>query len=273
MLDQIETSYEFNPANELYEQTRTARIPGSQIEQRRLRELLSGTPGVFEEFINDLWYYISPEGTLDSRQYIYFDPSSRELIFFGDETQQVFTWQNSTATRYGLYISSQNISVTTLRRFLDIELESLDSIRVRVFEDVRLKMNINNSWDGSYRRAGAIKKSSAAAVPPLKPYIDAVYDSSMGKIQFRGDGVYELSAGGDVKTGRYAFFRVDGQELLELRPGDIRSGQEKTASTREIFRIEDSSGKNMVLSRIRLGAMGIQDLREGAIPLTPAGQD
>jgi hypothetical protein len=77
-----------------------------------------------------------------------------------------------------------------LRRALDIELESLDSIRVRVSEDVRLKMSVTNSWNGSYRRAGTVKKDGTAAVSPLKPYIDAVYDSSMGKIQFRVDGEY-----------------------------------------------------------------------------------
>ncbi|MDR0601155.1 MAG: pallilysin-related adhesin [Treponema sp.] len=265
ILDQIETNYEFNPVNGLYEQTGTVRIPGSQIEQRRLRELLSGTPGVFEEFINDLWYYVSPDGTMDSRQYIYFDPQGRELIFFADETQQVFTWQNSTPTRYGLYIASRNISVTTLRRFLDIELESLNGIRIRVFEDVRLKIGMNNSWDGSYRRAGAVKKGGEEPSPVI-PYIDETYDSSMGKIRFSPGGVYELSAGESVKRGRYVFFRVNDRDLLELR----EEGPDGTA--REIFRVEGAgrAANTMVLFRVRLGAMGIQDLREGAIPLTRA---
>ncbi|MDR1106099.1 MAG: pallilysin-related adhesin [Treponema sp.] len=263
ILDQIETSYEFNPVNGLYEQTGMVRLPGSQIEQRRLRELLSGAPGVFEEFINDLWYYVSPDGTADSRQYIHFDPQGREIIFYGDETQQVFTWQQSAPTRYGLYISSQNISVTTLRRFLDIELESLNSVRVRVFEDVRLKIGVNNAWDGSYRRAGTVKKDGGEPSPFI-PYIDRAYDSSMGKIRFFPDGVYELGAGEEIKKGRYIFFRVQDQELLELReegPG---------GKAREIFRIEGNARLSMVLFRVRLGAIGIQDLREEAIPLTPA---
>ncbi|MDR1419511.1 MAG: pallilysin-related adhesin [Treponema sp.] len=263
ILDQIETSYEFNPVNGLYEQTGMVRIPGSQIEQRRLRELLSGAPGVFEEFINDLWYYVSPDGTADSRQYIHFDPQGREIIFFGDETQQVFTWQQSAPTRYGLYISSQNISVTTLRRFLDIELESLNSVRVRVFEDVRLKIGVNNSWDGSYRRAGAVKKDGGEP-SPVVPYIDRAYDSSIGKIRFSPDGMYELSAGEEIKRGRYVFFRVKDQELLELR----EEGPDGKA--REIFRLEGNARGAMVLFRVRLGAMGIQDLRDEAISMTPA---
>jgi hypothetical protein len=274
ILDQTETIYTFNPGNGLYEQSRISRIGGAQIEQRRLRELLSGTPGVFENFINDLWYYVSPQGTLDNRQYIYFDPAGRELIFFGDETQQVFVWQNSSPTRYGLYISSQNISVSTLRRFIDIELESLDSIRVKVFEDVRLKIGVSAAWDGSYRRAGTARKTARnRAAESLKSNIDAIYDSSLGRMRFYQNGEYELSSGGAVERGRYVFFRIDGQDLLEFRPleGEPRR-QDAPKPDRKIYRFDaaDQAGKNPGLSRIRLGTTGIQDLHEGVITLIPA---
>jgi hypothetical protein len=284
ILDQVELTYAFNPANGLYEQTRIARIPGSQIEQRRLKELLSGTPGVFENFISDLWYYVGPEGTVDSRQYIYFDPSGREIVFFGDEAQQVFTWQNSSRTRYGIYISSQNISVTTLRRFLDIELESLDSIRVKVFEDVRLKLGINNSWDGSYRRAGTAEKRAAARPDGGRFSIDALYDSSMGKIRFFRDGTYELGSENAVQRGRYIFFEANGQRLLELRPLEFRDNTvagpghaPRSPSRRELFRVEfsgDTAGGrkkdavNLTLFRVQLGTMGVYTLPESGIPLT-----
>jgi hypothetical protein len=275
ILDQLEIIYAYNPGNGLYEQSRISRIPGSQIEQRRLRELLSGAPGVFESFINDLWYYVGPQGTLDSRQYIYFDPASRELIFFGDETQQIFTWQNASPTRYGLYISSQNISVTTLRRFLDIELQSLDSIRIKVFEDVRLKIGVNASWDGSYRRAGSVDQKQVRAGEKIDPYIDAAYISPMGKIQFFRDGVYELASGGTAKKGKYAFFMIDGQELLEMRPDQAARTGNGVLPGREIYRVEAPAEdtpageprKTLSLSRVRLGAMGVQDLHEAAISL------
>ncbi|MDR1239173.1 MAG: pallilysin-related adhesin [Treponema sp.] len=288
ILDQVEIIYAYNPASGLYEQQKITRIPGSQIEQRRLRELLSGAPGVFESFINDLWYYVSPQGTVDNRQYIFFDPAKKELIFFGDETQQIFIWQNSSPTRYGLYISSQNISVSTLRRFLDIELESLDSIRVKVFEDVRLKIGVNASWDGSYRRAGTIEKQLPSTAGPVNSYIDALYDSSLGKIRFFKDGVYELNSGGTVKKGRYAFLLISGQEILEFRPDHGSSlspdrtqaipAENSPASTREIYQVEASppgedggeARKTLSLSRVRLGAMGIQSLHEPVISLTAA---
>jgi hypothetical protein len=287
ILDQLEITYAYHPGTGLYEQRKITRIPGSQIEQRRLRELLSGAPGVFEAFINDLWYYVGPEGTLDSRQYIYFDPPNRELIFFGDEAQQVFSWQNANPTRYGLYISSQNISVSTLRRFLDIELQSLDSIRIKVFEDVRLKIGVNASWDGVYRRAGVVAQKQTGPLKKVDSYIDALYDSPLGRIRFFRDGIYEISSGGTTKRGRYAFFMINGQELLELRPeqnGGFRFGGSAAAGSetgahpaRETYRVEVPAPgergnrdprKNFSLSRVRLGARGIQDLHEAAISLS-----
>jgi hypothetical protein len=276
IMDQVEITYGYNEISGLYEQTGFTRLPGTQIEQRRVRELLEN-PKAFEEFITGLWYYVSPQGTIDSRQYIYFDPPAKEIIFFEEETQQVFSWQTSSPTRYGLYLASQNISVSTLRRSIDIELESLDSIRVKVFEDVRLKFSIGVSapWDGSYRKANLIE----AGVPKPEqksPYIDAVYDGPIGKIRFYPEGNYELNAGGGPRRGKYAFFYIDSRELLELRP-ESRPGA--AADSRETYLVEPAAAgetppesgenrKSLTLLRVRLGARGIQELHEGSISLT-----
>jgi len=259
LLDQIETIYSFNQRSGQYEQINVSRIPGSQIEQRRLRELLSGTPGVFENFIHDLWYYVSPQGTIDARQYLYFNPAKKEIIFFGDEAQQVFHWQTSTPTRLGLYIRSQNISISTLLRFINIELESLDSIRLMVNEDVRLRITANTTWDGSYRRAGAANFRETASF--IKPTIDALYDSPWGRIQFSNSGEYTINSSGNIRKGRYIFYRVDDSNLLELRPDE---GEEN----RIVYRAETTAGV-MILSRVRVGTTGIQDLLEPSVTFTP----
>ena len=261
ILDQIETIYSYNPARDQYEQTNVSKIPGSQIEQRRLRELLSGVPGVFENFINDLWYFVTPQGTIDTKQYLYFSYPGREIIFFGDENQQVFHWQNSTPTRYGLYITSQNFSISTLRRRIDIELESLDSIKLRVSDDVRLKITVNESWDGSYRRAAAANLSETKGI--TKPTVNASYDSSLGRFQFNVSGEYTLNSGGIVKKGRYVFFKVDEHEILELRPEDGGKGENRT-----VYRVDSSAGTVLSLHRVSLGTAGIQDMLEPPVTLT-----
>ena len=304
ILDQVEIVYAYNTGNGLFEQNSRTRIPGTQIEQRRVRELL-GNPRAFEEFITGLWYFMTPKGTIDMRQYIFFSPANREIIFYGDETQQVFTWQNSNATRYGLYISSQNISVTTLRRSIDIELESLDGIKVRVFEDVRLKIGVNAPWDGSYRKAGPPENREQKTPAARNAYINAYYDSSIGRIHFMPNGSYELNAGGTLRQGKYAFFTLNNEELLELRFDSVSGGELRPSSgsmagsaapsgpVRETYLVSGpvpeqavtaesppGSGipaelplrKTLTLLRVRIGAKGIERLHESSISLTLASE-
>jgi hypothetical protein len=274
IMDQLEITYNFSSQTEFYEQGRITRIPGAQIEQQKVRELL-GSQRAFIEFVDGLWYYVSPQGTLDLRQYIYFDPINKEIIFFGDETQQAFLWQNSYSLRYGLSIRSQNIAVSTMRRSIDIELESLDSIRIKIFDDVNLKFDVNAPWDGSYRKASHPQNYSSP-LPRTIPFIDAVYDSHLGKLHFFPNGNFELDSGGTVKQGKYAFYYLDDQELLELRSYESRSAEiQLIAGNREVYAVEsadsvESPRKIITLSRVRLGTRGIQKLYEGTITLNLA---
>ena len=274
-LDQVEISYAFNEDSGVFEEKSMTRIPGIQVEQRRVRELL-GNPKVFEEFVTGLWYHITPQGDVDMDQYIYFDPPNREIIFYGDETQQVFNWDNSAATRYGLYVSSQNISVTTLRRSIDIELETLESIRVRVIEDVRLKFGVNTSWDGSYRKA-AQPENRTQTTSSINAHINAWYEGSMGKIHFSPNGSFELNTGNTLREGKYAFFSFNDQELLELRSTEpvYTEYRSDDALNREIYLVEgekteDPLMENISLIRVRIGSRGIQRLHERVISLTLA---
>jgi hypothetical protein len=264
IMDQLETIYSYSTSTNQYERSNVSRIPGVQIEQRRVREILSGAPGVFENFTHDLWYYVNPSGTIDTKQYIFFDPVSREIIFVGDEAQQVFQWQHSSPTRYGIYIRSQNISITTLLRFIDIELESIDSIKLRVFEDVRLKIIVNTSWDGTYRRAGAVKTEKPKS--SIKSSINALYDSSLGKLRFYDTGTYTITTGNTVKNGKYVFYKVDENDLLELRPDD--AGNEAREG-RMVYKVEAIGNSALILSRVRLGTTGIQNTMEPPIMLSP----
>ena len=267
LMDQIEIIYAFNPATSFFEERSRTRIPGAQIEQQRVRELL-GDPRAFEEFIAGLWHYVTPQGTVDRSQFIYFDPANQQIIFFGDDTMQVFAWRNSISTRQGLHITSQNISISTIRRSIDIQLESLNGIRIRTTENLRPAFRTMTApWDGSYRKAGRPEHNAPPAPPAVTTHIDARYDSPLGRIHFSPDGTYEiLQSGGTLRQGRYAFFTVNGTKLLEFRSnGD-------TGPFRETFLVEGdgSSRQHLTLLPVRIGARGVERLaHEGAIALTP----
>jgi hypothetical protein len=259
ILDQIEISYVYDSDSEKYEQDSLTRIPGKQIEEQKFRDILSGGVRSFERFVSGLWYWTTPDGAIDNRQYIYFDPQNKEVIFYTDDTQQIFTWQNSGATRYGVYLSTQNISVQTLRRSLDIALESLDSVRIRVSEDVRLKIGTDTGWNGSYKRANFMPSPAPKADKNVPSFIDGVYNGVIGRIQFSKNGVYELTLGENTLTGMYSFFRIRDMEMLELRPEN---------EPHMTYAVEHF-GRILSLKRVTIGANGVQTLHETVFSLEP----
>jgi hypothetical protein len=283
-LDQIENTYSYDPIDDMYEKSGTVKIQGAQIEARRLKELLSGDKQEFEQFIDGLWYHISSEGTINNAQYIYFDTSSREIIFYGDNAQQVYQWLSSYPTRYGLYISSKNISVTTLERKVNLELESLESIRIKVSEDVRMRILMQAQWDGSYRKADMIPRVKNDNTD-VKPFINAEYESPIGRITFSSDGAYTIELNGTSTGGKYSFFPLEGGEFLELIPAENfdnklkktitrTAGQDASGDTRlarkiyKVGRSAENDAPEITLKRVRLTTGGVSETGESDIPLS-----
>jgi hypothetical protein len=262
-MDQIETAYTYNSAANRYEQKSVTAIPGAVIENKWQRDMLSGNRARFLEFAAGLWYLVSPEGTVGSRQHIYIDPENKEIIFGAEDRQEVFSWINATPTRYGLYFVANNIALTTLRRYIDIELESRDSIRLKVIEDVRMTIEANAPWDGSYRKMPPLKDLPDRAAPPVNAFIEETYESVLGRVSFKANGEYRIETDGTVKTGKYAFFLLGGEELLELRPAS--SSGEKRAP-REVYAVA-RDGAGLVLSRVSIGIKRIERHREPSIAL------
>ncbi|MDR2841930.1 MAG: pallilysin-related adhesin [Spirochaetaceae bacterium] len=261
-MDQIEVTYQYNQTAGRYVQESVKHIPGAQIEAQQLRNLLNGNAKEFEQFIDGLWYHINSDGTVDSTRYVFFDTKEREILFYDEDTQQVYSWKNSTSTRYGLYISTQNISVATLRRIMDIELGSLDSIRIKVFEDVHMRIAINAPWDGIYRKVSAKKLASKKPNISVQPFINAHYLSTIGNVQFFDTGDYEIEMNGTIKKGRYVFFGLEENELLEFLPVD--------KTNRETYRVIRNEKKDdtFSLERIVLTVRGLQEFHDAPLIFT-----
>jgi hypothetical protein len=252
MLDQIETTYIYNPLSGLYEQARMVKVPGSQIEQRRVSELLNA-PGKFEEFIGGLWRLTREDGR---KQYVYFNPSKGEMILYANNTEEVFTWQESNPTRYGLHIIGRNSSLSKLRCTVNIELESLDSIRLRVFQDAYLRTGPAVMWDGSYQKMQTLAEGAGEKHPA--PYLEGAFKTGEGGIALSRDGSYELYETGEkiIHNGKYVFFTVGGNEVLELRPQSAA----QDGFRRETLKVDRTENDGIALTRIRIGTRGIQEL-------------
>jgi PAS domain-containing protein len=268
IIDQIEVTYTYNQVNGLYEQSRVVKIPGAQIEQRRLRELLNGDPSQFESFIDGLWY----QGEGKQKKYVHFNAADRELIFYNNQSEEVFNWQDSTPTRFGLHINSRNVSLATLRRTVNVELAGLESIRLRVYQDVYLRSGPNTIWDGSYQRVQAAE--TLLDIRKTAPYLNGSFKGPDGTITFYLNGSYELTpfAGPPElsRRGQYVFFNAGEEELLELRHENRTENQETEGLDRETFRVtrNGETPETVTLTRVRISTRGMQDMHEPAIVLT-----
>jgi len=195
----------------------------------------------------------------------------------------VFEWRNSIATRNGIHIVSQNISISTIRRAVDVQLESLESIRIRTSENLRPAFRmLVDPLDGSYRRAGRPANEMPAPPPAVvpAPHFEARYDSPIGRLYFFPDGSYRLHSGGGFSQGMYAFFSVNGLELLELRSVERSSNEPRaterpngsSAPQRQTFLVEGELGaadrQSLTLLPVRFSSRGIERLQESALSLT-----
>jgi len=265
-MDQIEVSYTFNPFNGLYEQSNVVRIPGAQIEQRRVGELLNGQPGHFEEFISGLWQ----QGAENEQRYVYFNTASRELVFYNNNTQEKFVWQNSSPTRYGIHINSRNVSLTSVRRTVNVELVSLENIRIRIFQDAYLRTAPITIWDGIYQRLPPVQTvlHSRNNISYFNGnFIEERFNSQDAHLAFHLDGTFSLdplSGPSELsRKGLYVLYSMDENQLLELRTIETGNGG-TNGQSRETYRInllEDT----LILTRVQINIRGIQELHEAPI--------
>ena len=161
--------------------------------------------------------------------FITFQSRDDSVMFSGDGIIEVYDWENSNPTRYGLYIASSNQSVRNLRRLMDIELASTDSVNVRVFQDYRIKADISGRWDGRYRktwnRDGQVLQAAACHGGGRESgtYPDASRQT-MGQASYLTGTPMSTERADAVEIGTWAVFVLDGSTILDMRqlPGETK---------------------------------------------------
>ena len=153
-LSQIQTEYVWNEKEDKYIEARQIWVTGNRIAAKELARIQDGTVATFASFLSGLWYKTSDAQDLE--RYVFFDYDTREINFFSDGTEEVYSWDESNLRRNGIYLSTTNSTIANMRRRCDISLVGLDEIRLYIVDDVRMLIRENNLWDGSYRKVPAM---------------------------------------------------------------------------------------------------------------------
>lgn len=227
-LDQIQKTYTWNKDTGTYELSSEIKIPGKKIEAQYLQKLQSGSVADFEKFLNGLWYKVNTTNNSPT-QYLLFDNNEKEIIFF-DDNEEVYDWNNSSSIRYGLYISSNNKSITTLRRFITTRLTGIDEISIKLQEDVKLKIAVESDWSGTYRKitsgessSGLLQKGTSAS-ELLSPVLNSgnIWISNQGySLELKKDS-FSMETPEGIITGNLTLVTTGQHPVIQMRSSSGR---------------------------------------------------
>ncbi|MEI6873668.1 MAG: pallilysin-related adhesin [Spirochaetota bacterium] len=267
-LDQIRSTWTWDPKLGKYAESARDKIPGAQVERDIALKVLTGRESDFESFLQGVWYD-SAVGPRDARtRLLVFDRASSSITFFSSDAQEVFRWNESHSTRTGLYVGAQNESVQTLRRLLDIELTGAESVSVRVFEDLLMKIDSENRWDGAYKRLQNGVSLSSASTPELK--IDGVWLGAGIELSFTS-GAYSLVQGEQFQKGRYMLYKVGKDTVLELI--EQRSGAQVPRVNYLVTPRQAKDGTRFIrLAKVLPSITGLEKKEEGSVELSQKKQ-
>jgi hypothetical protein len=264
-LDQIRELWKWSFADKAYVLSSTDKIAGASIASKMAERILDGNTDTFKAFLEGTWYKETNDPLSADALFITFQSRDNSLLFSGTGLVEIYEWENSNPTRYGMYVASRNQSVQNLRRLMDIELASTDSITVRVFQDYRIKADISGTWDGRYRRLSAELAKSFRRAPSMANSVtrqlEGDYTADDGsKLSLTSTG-YRLASAALVETGSYTVYTLDGKTILDMRsageagkPGQRRSW---IISSQTTVQPGATSHQTIVLQSAHIGIQGV----------------
>lgn len=235
-VSQIQTEYEWNEREKKYEIKKTIRVNATKIAALELSRIQDGTVETFAHFLNGLWYKTANEG--GRLRYIFFDYDAKEIIFFVDDTEEVYAWNDNTLRRGGMYISTANSLIANMQRRCDVTLSSIDEIRLYVIDDVHLLIKEANLWNGSYRKMSGQTASEDADVSQenfdFEKFFEEhpVWNTDNGLHLSFADGTYTLSGSELLEQGSYIVGKTAGKNIIQFR---IKNGSPVFAPSYEMF--------------------------------------
>lgn len=227
-LDQIERTYQWDKALKRYRMVSEKRITGKKIENTLIQQLQGGDINSFKSFLSGLWYRTGGTGT-GAALYLFYDLADDEFIFHNGLTEEVYQIDTVVSRRYGVYLTTRNKSISSIRRLIDVELSATDEIRIKVQEDVKLKIGVASDWDGVYRKMSSPQgaaRTGKVSTQNIRERIDSapLWKTTDGLTLSLNQAGYSLTGPAQSERGAWALLEVQDAPVLQLKTqgGDIR---------------------------------------------------
>lgn len=222
-LDQIQILYNWDSDAGRYVKVSESRVTGKKTAAGELAKIQNSTG--FEDYLAGLWFKSSSSDA--NVRYIFFDPIKRELIFSTPNTQEPYSWNTTSTRRNGVHITSMNKSINNLMRRIDIVLNDVDEIKVRVNDEVKMAIGEETLWDGTYQKIST-KTALATTVQqsdilqklsaPAKEW-SCIFNNETVSIAIK-NGKFEAKCESWESSGALSTTIIAGTTLLECRTFD-----------------------------------------------------
>ncbi|MBQ5491595.1 MAG: pallilysin-related adhesin [Treponema sp.] len=216
--DQLQTQYDWSSAAGQYVLVSQKREAGVRLAAREFERIQDGTIETFASFLDGLWHKTD---AASDKYYLFFDYDSSEIIFFQSDSEEVYTWVNSYLRRNGIYLTTINQGVENLQRRVDVSLRSLDTVYIRLQDDLRMLIGENSSWDGEYKKVSAgpavasVKARAADYISELTS--EPSWTSADGTVFKFISGSYTAIGDSISDNGLYTSLQAFGKPYLQLR--------------------------------------------------------
>lgn len=195
VMSQIQSEYIWNKDEYKYVKNRELKITGSRIAAKELERIQKNVE-TFSSYLDGLWYRANNTGT--TPLYIYFNSDDKEVIFLSDDTEGVYTWEASNLRRSGIYLTTSNAIIPSMKRRFDIMLTGVNEVYVNVHDDVRMIIKETNQWSGTYKKMSFNTSfENKNNLNPIDEYskilVSSVWDTGDGTFSFKDNEYFYTS--------------------------------------------------------------------------------
>ncbi len=223
--DIIKTTYVWRSGSGSYHRVKTEKIPGQEIEDKHLRELLRGGKENFEAFLHGPWLLTDQSEAPLSRYIIHFDEANEMLTLYSGSIQESYVWTNS--YRFladSISISGDNTIVPFMRIYLSVFVEDLSTVRITMY-DVNShngSRSTNSTWSGTYQKIGPSMQKSFLRLPMNmhenidRPGLTGMYRNDSGMSFYFDPPYFTLHDNNESIRGGFSTYTF-GTDILDLR--------------------------------------------------------
>ncbi len=220
VMSQIQTEYIWSREENKYVKNRELKITGSRIAAKELSRIQKNVE-TFSSYLDGLWYKANSSGT--EPLYIHFNSADKEIIFLSDDTEGVYSWEASNLRRSGIYLTTANTIIPSMKRRFDIMLTGVNEVYINVHDDVRMIIKETNQWSGNYKKMSfqtsfENKKTVPLDKEMLSLLTSAQWQNSDGSVFTFKNNEYTYKSELFEESGLFATDLVGSFAVIQFRP-------------------------------------------------------